>query len=120
MKVHFALLLTLLIQGCAAAETTGVHTYRGFVVLDPEVQTFQRCDAKEPVWLDGDTQTIASMLQRQFALQERPYERTYAALEGTPGPALDCGFCEGYAASFKVSKVAEQRKAIPGDCTGAR
>lgn len=93
-----------------------VKTYEGFLIIAPEVEIFRPCGSKTEFWLDYEVTTRESMTKRYRELTTRPYEETYAVLVGSLEPKLDCGFCENYEGSFKVTKVLEHRRATSSEC----
>ncbi len=90
--------------------------FGGYLVIAPEVETFRPCGASEPLWLDYTPEIRKVLYARHEALRSKPYDETYAELRGTPGPPLDCGFCEEYSGSFKVAGVVEHRARVATDC----
>lgn len=91
--------------------------YKGYIVIDPEVEIFQPCGSKKMLWLDYDSAMRSKLWVKYMGLKRKPYEETYAVLRGKPGPKLDCAFCEDYSGSFKVEAVIEHRRVKKGDCS---
>jgi hypothetical protein len=108
----------VLIAAIALATTAGApsSTTRGFVVMAPEVETFQPCGASEPLWVDGDPALLSHLRLRYRELARKPYERTFAVVEGAAGPQLDCGFCVEYAGSFRIDRVLSHGQTSEADC----
>jgi hypothetical protein len=99
--------------GCASDDS---KIFRGHVVIGPEVETFRPCGSKTGLSLDYDEKTRAPLAAKHRALVKDIYKDTFVVLQGVVGPKLDCGFCESYEGSFKVSRVLEHRVASPEDC----
>ena len=111
-----ALLAIVAIVGCACAAPEGESTYRGYLVIDPEVETFRPCDSDAPLWLDYTSEVRAPLFARYQELKTRPYDEVYVEFKGVPGPPLDCGFCEDYTGSFKVAKTLQIRQGKVSAC----
>ena len=105
--------VALVAAGCASDS----KPHRGHLSIWPEVEVFTPCGSTDPLWLDYNTKTREPIAKEHWALQKKPYGTTFAVMEGEVGPQLDCGFCQGYKGSFKVSRVLEQRIPHPNDCT---
>ena len=88
----------------------------GYIVMAPEVHTFEPCGAPDPLWVDGEPEVLVELRMRYQELAKQPYERTFAVLEGRAGGPLDCGFCEDYEGSFRIERVALHRRVEEGDC----
>ena len=117
MKVPFPGLTSVAVAAlCACAASPQQEGTPGFIIIGPEVETFEPCSGSEPLWLDADRETLAALKDRYYELRQTPYERTFAVLVGTKGPQLDCGFCEAYEGSFRVDRVIQHRRAQDGDC----
>ena len=117
MKSHIIFLSITVACVSHTVSASEKDTYRGFLVVAPEVETFQPCGSTSPLWLDIDLSSRAPVERRYRELITRPYEKTFAVLVGSPGPKLDCGFCENYEGSFKVQKILEHRRATQTECT---
>src|SRR4029453_2960053 len=93
-------------------------TTSGWLVMAPEVETFQPCAAAEPLWVEGDPALLKAMRAQYEQIFRSPYERMFAVVEGKPGPKLDCGFCAAYPGSFHIDRLISQRRREKGDCGG--
>lgn len=116
MSNRFRILVFTLLAASFNAMAAEVKTYEGFLVIAPEVEVFRPCGSKTDLWLDYDLATREPMTKRYRELITKPYEETYVVLLGSIGPKLDCGFCDHYEGSFKVTKVLEHRRATGSVC----
>jgi len=112
-------LITMVMAVATVSSKADEGTYRGFLVIAPEVEVFEPCGSDEPLWLDYTPELRKVLFERYEELRTQPYEETYVELRGVPGPQLDCAFCEEYSGSFKVEAVVEQRARQPTDCHDA-
>ena len=117
VMTHRATLLAgLLTVAFATAADSGVATYRGFVVLGPEVETFRICGSRDPLWLDARPALWKTLRSSYDSLRTAPYQEVYAVLRGSPGPKLRCGFCEEYPGSFRVEAIVALNSVRPRTC----
>jgi hypothetical protein len=92
-------------------------TYKGFLVIAPEAESFRPCGSATYLWLDYELESTRHPIAKRYReLATTPYEETYAVLIGTIGPKLDCGFCDSYEGSFEVKKAVEQRRVTSQVC----
>ena len=115
MKSRVAIFV-LLFAPLLSSASGDQDTFKGFLVIAPEVEVFRPCGSESSLWLDFDLSPREPIAQKYLDLATTPYEETFAVLIGKPGPKLDCGFCEAYSGSFKVHQVLEHRRAVPTDC----
>jgi hypothetical protein len=104
------------LAGSADAAPQGESTYRGYFIIESEVEAFRPCNSKVPLWLDYTSEVRAPLYARYQELKARPYEEIYVVFRGVPGPPLDCAFCEEFKGSFKVVKAIEIRRGKVSDC----
>jgi len=116
MAHRLSMLAGLLTAALAAAADSGGVTYRGYIVLGPEVETFRICGSSNPLWLDASPALWKTLRAGYDSLRATPYQPVYAILRGHPGPKLDCGFCEEYPGSFRVEAVVALKSAQPQTC----
>ena len=108
--------MTLLLALAAPCYAEGAKAYRGHLVIAPEVEIFRPCGAKDDLWLDYDHSAGETLASTHRSLVKDAYGESFVVLLGTPGPKLNCGFCEAYKGSFKIERVVEHRASSVDDC----
>lgn len=110
------LVLILIVLPLMGLAGDGTSVYRGHLVIGPEAEVFKPCGANTDYWLDVDLVSRNALAERYMKLVKGAYDGVFVVFRGSLGPQLDCGFCEHYPGSFKVTETLELRSSGAGDC----
>jgi len=90
----------------------------GWVTIGHEVRSFEPCEQKQALWLNGDAPALKEIMHAysQALPQAAPYQKLLMLLGGerTPPPAE--GFGAEYEAGFRATRLVQVT--LKGNCTG--
>jgi hypothetical protein len=116
LLVSFSLLLVA--SGCQAQVPgdPAVGPSGGHYIWGAEVNVFSPCGSDQEYWVDAAPDIVLALRERYMAFDLPPYTAVFVSLSGEVGPVLDCGFCEEYDGSFKVTEIIEMESPGPEEC----
>lgn len=116
--MRFALLASLAVVGCASAPdpAESARTVTGHYIWGAEVNAFSPCGGEEDLWVTASASVQESLRTRYAAMDLPPYTPVVIEVRGSPGPVLDCGFCETYDGSFAIDEIVAWNPALGDEC----
>jgi hypothetical protein len=100
-------------------DTAPPTSIRGQYIWGAEVNVFRPCDSDLEYWVVADPETMFSLRDQYVAFDLPPYEAVVAEVRGEFGPVLDCGFCEQYDGSFRMTEILAVESPGSEDCEAA-
>ena len=97
--------------------SSAAEIYAGQISIWPESRVFTPCNSQTAYWVTAEPETLRKLTAEHQSLQPKPYSTTYVVIRGTPGPQLNCGFCQDYPPSLNIEKVIEHRADQIGGCS---
>ena len=112
------LVLGLTASACGAQQPEAIPSdlVRGHYIFGLEVNVFSPCGSDLEHWVEAEPEILKSLTDQYWAFDLPPYEAVFVEFRGEFGPVLDCGFCEVYDGSFRITEVLAVRLLGPEDC----
>ncbi len=110
--------LLLVTSGCSQGlgEIVPSSVVRGHYIWGAEVNVFSACGSDTEHWVTAESETMSELRERYSGYELPPYKAVFVEVVGEFGPVLDCGFCEAYDGSFRVSELLTMESPGPESC----